>query len=559
MRRTLIGISLVGALGVAMLHAAAGATPVADAAMARDAAAVRALLKQAADVNGAQGDGMTALHWAASNGDAELAQMLVYAGANLRATTRINGYTPLFLASQSGHANVVEVLLEGGADAKAVSTTGSTPLMLAAAAGAVDAARRLLDAGADVNAKESARGQTALMFAAANNRVPVVRLLAERGRRAQGGDQGPRSLRGRVGEEEASRAAARARQNGPRKPQVPGVERGYNYLELIGNHGGVSALHFAARQGYHEAAQVLVEAGADVNQPSGDGEHARSWWRRSTATSISRSSSSTRARIPRLAADNGATPLFAVLNCEWAPKSNYPQPRAQQQQQTTYLEMMTALLEQGADPNARLRKKVWYSGYNSDLSGVEESGATPFWRAAYASDVPAMRLLLAHGADPNIPAMKAAGRVFGNDSTGTREQGCLRAAADPGRRAVGHAAAGGDRRRLRRRIRRELASHSPGGLDAGGQVPRRRARRRRERQGSRRQHRAAPCGGARRRRDDPVPRLQGRRREGGQPRGADHRGYGQRPGAAHAAVSRSARPAREARREEQPQVRVLLI
>jgi uncharacterized protein len=415
MQRILLGILCAGALGVGMIQAAPGTASVADAAMQRDAAMVRTLLKQAADVNGAQGDGMTALHWAASNGDAELAQMLVYAGANLRATTRINAYTPLFLASQAGHAPVVDVLLKAGADPKATSRTGSTPLMLAASAGAVDAAKRLLDAGVDINAKESARGQTALMFAAASNRVPVLRLLAERG--------ADLALTSKtldlfeVSRVEEAKRPQRGRQNGPRKPQVPGVERGFNYLELIGNQGGVTALHYASRQGYVEAAQVLVDAGADVNQLSGD--------RTSPLLVATINGHFDLARYlldkganPALAADNGATPLFAVLNCEWAPKANYPQPRAQQQQKTTYLEMMTALLDRGADPNARLHKKVWYSGYNSDLSGVEESGATPFWRAAYASDVPAMRLLLAHGADPNIPAMKTAGRVFGNDSPG---------------------------------------------------------------------------------------------------------------------------------------------
>jgi ankyrin repeat protein len=113
---------------------------------------------------------------------------------------------------------------------------------------------------------------------------------------------------------------------------------------------------------------------------------------------------------PNLVSRNGVTPLYAALNVQWAPKALYPQPRAYLQQQLTHLDLMKALLDKGAEPNARLAKKVWYSGYNFDLAGVDESGATPFWRAAYASDVEAMRLLVAYGADPSIRTIKPAGR-----------------------------------------------------------------------------------------------------------------------------------------------------
>ena len=112
---------------------------------ARHATPSRTLLKNGADVNAAQGDGMTALHWAARNGDAELAQMLLYAGANVKATTRLGGYTPLMMAADQGHATVIAALLTGGADAKAANALGTTPLMLAAASGnpqAVTIARR---------------------------------------------------------------------------------------------------------------------------------------------------------------------------------------------------------------------------------------------------------------------------------------------------------------------------------------------------------------------------------------------------------------------------------
>src|SRR5690349_21475522 len=150
----------------ALLRAAAGA-PVADAAMDGNRNAVKALLKQAADVNAAQGDGMTALHWAAMKNDAELVQTLLYAGANVRATTRIGAYTPLLLAAKSGSADAIALLVKAGASVNATTSNGTTPLMFAAASGGAPAVAALIDAGADVNATESVRGLTAAMFAAA--------------------------------------------------------------------------------------------------------------------------------------------------------------------------------------------------------------------------------------------------------------------------------------------------------------------------------------------------------------------------------------------------------
>jgi ankyrin repeat protein len=121
---------------------------------------------------------------------------------------------------------------------------------------------------------------------------------------------------------------------------------------------------------------------------------------------------------PSLASDNGVTPLYAALNVQWAPRALYPQPRAYLQQKLTYLDLMKRLLDKGVDPNARLQKKVWYSEYNFPLLGVDEIGATPFWRAAYAADVEAMKLLVAYGADPNIPTIKPAGRPRTGDAAG---------------------------------------------------------------------------------------------------------------------------------------------
>jgi uncharacterized protein len=456
-RTTLIRSSIViGALCLTvMLRADAGNSPVADAAQAGDKAAVRALLKQAADVNAAQGDGMTALHWAAMKNDADLAQTLLYASANVKATTRIGAYTPLILAAQQGNAEVMEPLIKAGADVNAKTGNGTTPLMFAAASGNADAVKVLLDRGADVNAQESTRGLNAAMFAAASDRASVIDLLASRGadlkattkivelhsldRNSFGGilfgnpQAGPPTPPlgqqgsgnqggGRFGRGGAAAATGTPGATGAPNPQegrnVPGgrgqgkagIERQYQLNELVYAQGGLAPLHLAARQGYMDTVQAVLKAGADVNQlTAGD---------KSSPLLIATINGHfdvakyllDHGADPNLASENGATPLYGALNVEWAPKSLYPQPRAYLNQKTTYLDLITALLDKGANPNARLRKKVWYSGYSFDLSGVDEIGATPFWRAAYASDVAAMRLLVAHGADPNVPTMKGAGR-----------------------------------------------------------------------------------------------------------------------------------------------------
>ena len=167
----------------------------------------------------------------------------------------------------------------------------------------------------------------------------------------------------------------------------------------------------AAREGHRESVEALLNVGADLNQVSaGD--------RTSPLLIATINGHFDLARFlldkgadPTATAENGATALYAALNCEWAPKALYPQPRAQINQKTTYLDLMRALLDKGADPNIRLNKKIWYSGYSFDLSGVDETGATAFWRAAYASDVEAMKLLVAYGADPNIRTKRIAGPI----------------------------------------------------------------------------------------------------------------------------------------------------
>jgi len=420
---------LICGLGFA-LAAVSADTPsaVADAAMRSDGAAVRTLVQKGGDVNAAQGDGMTALHWAASHGDADLVGVLLYAGANVRATTRLGGYAAIHLASQTGSAAIIKALVAAGASASSPTSTGATPLMLAAAAGQLDAVNALLDLKADPNASEKAHGETALMFAAALDRSDVARALLQRG--ASIGttsavvdltdvtapeDALQKEIRDKQNAESAARTgqAAPPQQADPMafqgptsKAGVAGATRPYSFNELIGKQGGLTALHFAARQGAMKTAQALVEAGADVNvvTPS---DHTTPLVIAAINGQFDLSNFLlAHGADPNTASNSGMTALYAAVNVEWAPRMFYPQPRAQLQQQLSYLDFMKALLDKGADPNVRVRRKIWYTQYNFDLLRIDESGATPFWRAAYSSDIAAMTLLLEHGADPNISTTK---------------------------------------------------------------------------------------------------------------------------------------------------------
>jgi uncharacterized protein len=413
-----------------VLAAPAAADSVADAARRGDKAAVKQLLESGADVNVATGDGMTALHWAAQNRGVDLAKMLLFAGANVRATTRLGGYTPLLMAARNGDAAMIQALVEAGANAAGANSNGTTPLMLAAVSGHADAVALLIARGADVNATENARSETALMFAAANGRVEAIRVLTAHGADVKAttrvldvsafskemadaaGPPAPRTT--------LQTTAPDARGSAPPSPrtgragrganQRGGVDRRYLYNELVSTEGGMTALLLAARQGELESVKALLDSGADINQ-AGAGDHT---------TPLLIAAINGRFDLaqyllahgadPRIAATNGVTPLYAVINCQWAQKALYPQPRAFEQQTTGYLDVMNALLDKGADPNVRVRKKVWYSGYNSDFSSIDEEGATVFWRAAYAADVDAMKLLVSRGADPNIPTSRVPGR-----------------------------------------------------------------------------------------------------------------------------------------------------
>jgi len=447
---------------------------VADAAMRGDLALVRALLRGGASVGLAHGDGMTPLHWAARRGDEAMAAVLLRAGASPAATTRIGGLTPLHLASEAGAPAVVRRLAGITVPVDVRTTEGVTALHLAAMAGSPEAVEALLAAGADVNAVEPGWGQTPLMLAAASGRAGAVRALLARGAQhatrartldPMAGAAQDREARQRRNDELARQRAAEGRTADPgwlpssrqvqtavraaldaeqaaatattlaRAAAATDAEearlaaaggRGLDdddpgYTDLLGVQGGLSALLLAVREGHQEAVDALLEGGADVNLASAGDRTSPLLMAAINGHYDLALRLLARGADPNQASDAGAAPLYAILNKEWAPSSRTPQPTFHLQQEHTYLEVVKALLASGANPNARLARSLWYTTYNRDNLRVDFSGATPFFRAAYATDVAAMRLLLAGGADPSIGTVKPKARARRGGGAAPRE------------------------------------------------------------------------------------------------------------------------------------------
>ncbi len=426
----------------------AAAESVPDLAKRGDVDGLRLLLDEGGDKNAAPGDGMTGLHWAAQRGNIDVLTLLLDRGADLEAATRVGGHTPLHVASSFGHHVVVEALAKAGAEVEARTQTGATPLHFAAGSGSAEAVTALIAHGASVDAKEPHWGQTALMFAAAAGRTEAVGALLEAGAdpslAASVVDINARNKTDQAERRERNKRIAQLRAaaktpsaEGPagttennadpgadlappksaeeierrQKEREEANERGnepvpLNYAGLVGTHGGLTPLLLAAREGYADTVEALIQGGADINQRSaGNGATPML-----VATINGHFDLAMKlfgmGADPKLTSEDGATSLYAALNMHWAPKARHPQPVNYQQQETTYLQMMEALLKAGVDPNSRLKKTLWYTTYNRDMLGVNRAGATPFWRAAHALDIRAMKLLLAYGADPGIPTIK---------------------------------------------------------------------------------------------------------------------------------------------------------
>jgi uncharacterized protein len=330
------------------LRAAGDGGSLLQAVRNRDAAAIRALLNELVDVNATEADGTTPLHVAVLRNDSESVDVLIRAGADAKAATRY-GVTPLYLACVNGNVAIIEKLLAAGVDANTALPEGETALMTAARTGSVPAVKALLAHGANVNAKEGWKGQTAVMWAAAENNAEAAKALIEAGAdikaRSKSGAFTPYLFAARAGHIDAARVL---------------LEAGATVNETLPD--GTSALLLAVMNAHYEAAAFLLERGADPNAD------AQGW-----------------------------APLHQVV---WSRRPNTGSniPGAVPTGRLDSLELVRKLMQHGANVNVR-QKKEPKDGFRNMLNRI---GATPFLLAAKSVDIPLMRLLLEHGADPKL-------------------------------------------------------------------------------------------------------------------------------------------------------------
>lgn len=377
---------------LAALSAGAAEPRLVHAVKSGDRETALTLARDVAEVRATEADGTTALHWAVRQGDSEIVDRLLRTGADVNAANRY-GVTPLRLAAIGGDPKLLTRLLDAGGDVNALGSDGETLLMTVARAGHVDAARVLLDRGADVDAREAWHGQTALMWAAAQGHPAMLRELIARGA----------DVNARSNTEEWERQVT----SEPRDKWLPP--------------GGLTPLLFAARENCLACLPVLIEGGADVSATTPDGISpvviALINGHFDVAGALVEAGTD-----PNLADYTGRTALYAAIDFNTMPKSNRPAPKVLENE-LTGLDVARLLIERGADVNVALKRMAPYRakldrGNDTMLGG----GTTPFLRAAKAADLPAMRLLLEHGADPTLgPTRSAINPLMAAAGLGTNE------------------------------------------------------------------------------------------------------------------------------------------
>jgi ankyrin len=344
---------LIPLLAVVLIGAGGDPPPMVDAAKNADKEALRGLLQHGANVNAADADGTTALHWASYRDDVEAADLLIRAGAKVNAADDL-GVTPLWTASLNGSAAMVRRLLEAGANPNAALQLGETPVMVASRSGNPVVVEQILAKGANVNAR-AARGQTALMWAVAQKHSECVKVLL-----AHGADVHARS-------DVWSEVMA-----------VP--PHGHPEYNRAIPHGGDTALMFAARAGDIRSARLLVAAGANVNDADAWGVSA------TTLAAHSGDEALVEFLLEQGADPNDAAAGFTALQTAIMRRDD---------------KMVSALLAYGADPNAPVGAWTPTRRSSRDFNFAPELvGATPFWLAARFSEPSVMRLLMAYGGDP---------------------------------------------------------------------------------------------------------------------------------------------------------------
>src|SRR3954465_13070630 len=355
------------------LHGASGSARVVDAAKAGDFAAVKTLIAQKADVNVAEPDGMTALHWAVRANDLPTVQLLVRAGANVNAASRY-GMTPIIFAAENGDPRVVAALLKAGANANSALPEGQTALMTAARSGNVDSIKLLVETGAKVDAKEQWQGQSALMGAAAQNNAAAVRALV-----SLGADTNERSKLLSFPEF---------------KWETSGM------VVTVLPRGGWTPLMYAARDGAADAVAALADAKTDLNASDPDGTTALMY-------AIINAHFDTAAVLiekgadPNVADSTGTTALYSAVDMHtMGPMLSRPSPKLVDKLDSA--DIVRMLLAKGANVNARLKRPIIGRHHTPAGDASLGEGTTPLARAAKSNDLQLMHLLLDAGADPKL-------------------------------------------------------------------------------------------------------------------------------------------------------------